>query len=281
MRNCESRHLDQPIPCCLIFPIALKTGTSANYRDNWVVGYTDKYTIAVWAGDFDGEPMNQFSGSVGAGPLFNQIAHLVINQGGVPAIPAKQGLVPGIEQILVCPLSGGSPGSHCPNYEAVTVLKEDMPRVTCKVHQLIKVDRRTGLLASDHCPSTHTIEKVFEVLPAEYSEWQANHNRPAPPVSASPFCMPDQTVSHALVVTAPLNGDIYLIEPGYNTNTQSISLKGEVDPTLPWIDWYVDGKKYTRAEWPYHASFKLKKGKHKIEMVGSGMRSDAVEIEVK
>jgi hypothetical protein len=86
---------------------------------------------------------------------------------------------------------------------------------------------------------------------------------------------------HALVITAPLDGDIYLIEPGYDPKTQSIQLKGEVDPALPYIDWYVDGKKYVRAEWPYKAFFNLQKGKHKIEMVGGDMRSDPIEIEVR
>jgi hypothetical protein len=58
-------------------------------------------------------------------------------------------------------------------------------------------------------------------------------------------------------------------------------MKGEVDPALPRIDWYVNGKKYLSAEWPYTAFFNLTKGKHKIEMVGGDMRSDAIEIEVR
>ena len=268
-------------PLLFDFPIALKTGTSANFRDNWVVGYTDKHTIAVWAGDFTGEPMNQFSGSVGAGPLFNKITNLVVHHAGLTYRPKKQPMIAGIEQILVCPLSGKHPTKHCPNYEAINILKEEQPRGDCEVHRLIKVDKRNGLLASDHCPAKYTEEKVFEVLATAYSEWQANHNRAAPPTVASPFCAPDNVATNALVITAPLDGDIYLIEPGYNSKTQSISLKGEVDPTLPYIDWYIDGEKYVRAEWPYTALFTLSKGKHRIEMVGGEMRSDPVEIEVR
>jgi penicillin-binding protein 1C len=268
-------------PLLFDFPIAIKTGTSANFRDNWVVGYTDKYTIAVWAGDFEGEPMNQFSGSVGAGPLFNKIANLVIRHKIEKFRPRKQPLMFGIEQILVCPLSGGSPTENCPNYEAIHVMKEQHARPPCHVHQLIKVDKRNGLLASDHCPSTYTEEKVFEVLPPEYSSWQAKNNREAPPSTYSSFCEPDRIASHALVITSPLDGDIYLIEPGYDRKTQSIEMKGEVDPALPRIDWYVNGKKYLSAEWPYTAFFNLTKGKHKIEMVGGDMRSDAIEIEVR
>ena len=57
-------------PLLLGFPMAVKTGTSSDWRDSWAVGYTDRYTVAIWAGDFGGKPMDQLSGAVGAGPLF-------------------------------------------------------------------------------------------------------------------------------------------------------------------------------------------------------------------
>jgi len=34
---------------------AVKTGTSKDMRDNWCVGFSDKYTVGVWAGNFSGE----------------------------------------------------------------------------------------------------------------------------------------------------------------------------------------------------------------------------------
>ncbi|MEM8601352.1 MAG: transglycosylase domain-containing protein [Bacteroidota bacterium] len=44
------------------FPVAVKTGTSKDYRDNWAVGYSPTHTVAVWAGNFDGTPMRWVSG---------------------------------------------------------------------------------------------------------------------------------------------------------------------------------------------------------------------------
>ncbi|MFO8233152.1 MAG: penicillin-binding protein 1C, partial [Longimonas sp.] len=44
-------------PLELPFPVAVKTGTSKDYRDNWTVGYTPQHTVAVWVGNFDGSPM--------------------------------------------------------------------------------------------------------------------------------------------------------------------------------------------------------------------------------
>src|SRR6202007_3212843 len=35
---------------------AVKTGTSKDMRDNWCVGYTDRFTVGVWVGNSSGAP---------------------------------------------------------------------------------------------------------------------------------------------------------------------------------------------------------------------------------
>ena len=57
----------------LPFPVACKTGTSSDYRDNWTIGFTPEVTVGVWAGNFDGEPMQNVSGISGAGPIFRDV----------------------------------------------------------------------------------------------------------------------------------------------------------------------------------------------------------------
>lgn len=57
----------------LPFAAAVKTGTSKDMRDNWCVGFTSEYTVAVWVGNFDGEPMWNVSGLTGAAPLWRQM----------------------------------------------------------------------------------------------------------------------------------------------------------------------------------------------------------------
>jgi len=42
-------------------------------RDNWCVGYTPRYTVAVWVGNFEGDPMHDVSGVTGAAPVWRQI----------------------------------------------------------------------------------------------------------------------------------------------------------------------------------------------------------------
>lgn len=52
---------------------AVKTGTSKDLRDNWCIGFTDRYTVGVWVGNAGGEPMHAVSGSAGAAPVWREI----------------------------------------------------------------------------------------------------------------------------------------------------------------------------------------------------------------
>jgi len=279
--NLRIRAFGAANPLLLDFPMAIKTGTSSNWRDNWVVGYTKEYTIAVWTGDFEGAPMNQLSGTSGAGPLFHKIAHLVVQRGAVQQKPTIPGPPEGIEQILVCTLSGKTPTEHCPNHCSVYVLKESESRSSCDMHRLFRLDKRNGLLASDRCPLRFVEERIFEVLPPIYAEWQASHTSQHPPTKYSPYCLPNGITANALVITRPRNGEVYLLEPGYDIITQTLQLSGEVDPVLPEVNWWLDGQKVTAASWPYEANWQMAKGRHHLVMKGGGMQSDPVEFEVR
>lgn len=59
-------------PLDLPFPCAVKTGTSSDFRDNWCLGFTKEFTVGVWAGNFENQPMKGISGIDGAGPIFNR-----------------------------------------------------------------------------------------------------------------------------------------------------------------------------------------------------------------
>jgi len=52
---------------------AVKTGTSKDMRDNWCVGYSKKFTVGVWVGNFSGQPMWNVSGISGAAPVWAEI----------------------------------------------------------------------------------------------------------------------------------------------------------------------------------------------------------------
>ncbi|MBX3740691.1 MAG: transglycosylase domain-containing protein [Akkermansiaceae bacterium] len=59
-------------PLDLPFRCAVKTGTSSDFHDNWCVGYTPDFTVGVWGGNFEHQPMKGISGIAGAGPIFNR-----------------------------------------------------------------------------------------------------------------------------------------------------------------------------------------------------------------
>jgi penicillin-binding protein 1C len=52
---------------------AVKTGTSKDMRDNWCLGYSDRYTVGVWFGNFSGRPMWDVSGITGAAQVWAEI----------------------------------------------------------------------------------------------------------------------------------------------------------------------------------------------------------------
>lgn len=57
----------------LPFAAAVKTGTSKAMRDNWAVGFSSRYTVGVWVGNFEGDSMTGVSGTDGAAPIWNQL----------------------------------------------------------------------------------------------------------------------------------------------------------------------------------------------------------------
>lgn len=59
-------------PLDLPFRCAVKTGTSSDFRDNWCIGFTPEFTVGVWAGNFENQPMKGISGVSGAGSIFHR-----------------------------------------------------------------------------------------------------------------------------------------------------------------------------------------------------------------
>lgn len=77
-------------PLSTRFFTAVKTGTSKDMRDNWCIGYSQKYTVGVWVGNFTGEPMWNVSGITGASPIWLEIMnYLHKNITDLPIIPPE------------------------------------------------------------------------------------------------------------------------------------------------------------------------------------------------
>jgi membrane peptidoglycan carboxypeptidase len=72
----------------LPFPATSKTGTSEDFKDSLVVGYTPNLAAGVWMGNTDGTPMaDRTFSSAGAGPIWRTFMAAAYEQLGLSADP--------------------------------------------------------------------------------------------------------------------------------------------------------------------------------------------------
>lgn len=95
----------------LPFRVAAKTGTSRGFADTVAVGATAEYTVAAWAGNFDGSPTQGLVAMQSAAPLV-RAGLLLAGRGQRLTLPARPDAVVGHD---VCPLSGKRPSAYCPH----------------------------------------------------------------------------------------------------------------------------------------------------------------------
>lgn len=225
------------------FPVAAKTGTSRHFTDNWAVGTTRNFTVAVWVGNFSGEPMDRVSGVTGAGPLLHRAVLAVAARyapGNLPT-PAEAGAVP----VTICSLSGLRAGPHCP-HQVEWFPRERVPATVCDWH-------REGELQ----------------LPAEYQEWAARNHAPAVTFVAAA----DSGASRAgFRITSPGDGDIYQVPPGVDPRYATIPLRVAGAPAGA-VEWRINGERFRGGRWP------LEPGDYQFVAV-SGNDRDSVRVQV-
>ena len=117
-------------PLHLPFPCAAKTGTSKDYRDNWTVGYTSRYTVGVWVGNFDASPMHNVSGITGCGPLFRDIMLLLHKDSPPHSFPQPDDLT----SAAICPVSGRLAQKNCPGVMEEIFIRGTEPVDFCRTH---------------------------------------------------------------------------------------------------------------------------------------------------
>ncbi len=98
-------------PLFLPFEMAAKTGTSKDYKDNLALGYTSRWTVGVWVGNFDASPMQKVSGITGAGPILRDVALATQARYPSPAFEAPTGL----HRAKVCNETGLVARPTCPH----------------------------------------------------------------------------------------------------------------------------------------------------------------------
>lgn len=246
------------------FRAAAKTGTSRHFTDNWAVATTGRFTVAVWVGNFSGQPMEGVSGVSGAGPLLHR-AVLVTARRYAPGDltrPSESGLI----AATICRVSGELAGDQCPRMTEYFV-PGTVPTSVCSWH-------RDGEVA----------------LPGEYSEWRAatrGTEYRVPSVEASRGSIQDSTggrpekahsvpgvrYSEPFRITSPERGDVYRIPPGVEGRYATVALRTSGSSAGLKVRWFVDGKPTSSERWP------LTPGRHKLR-AESGGAVDEVEFVV-
>lgn len=89
--------------------VAVKTGTTTDWHDNWTVGYTPDYTVGVWVGNADNHPMKDITGITGAAPVWNQVMQNILKY--YPQGNFKE--PEGITEKMVCSWDGLLAGNSC------------------------------------------------------------------------------------------------------------------------------------------------------------------------
>ncbi len=75
---------------------AVKTGTSKDMRDNWCIGFSERYTVGVWVGNASGAPMWDVSGVTGAAPVWQEIMQYLQTRDRYSQKAAKRPLPPNV-----------------------------------------------------------------------------------------------------------------------------------------------------------------------------------------
>lgn len=135
----------------LPFPVAAKTGTTNDFRDNWTMGYTPDLAVGVWVGNADYTPMQDTSGLTGAAPIWAKFMKQAIERmtGGNPSPFVRPA---GIVERVICAISGTLPSKYCPRQRSEYFAADQLPKPAEEdLWKKVEVDTWTNKLASSEC----------------------------------------------------------------------------------------------------------------------------------
>jgi penicillin-binding protein 1C len=261
----------------LPFPVAVKTGTSKGFRDNFAVGYTSDVTVGVWVGNFDGSPMQGVSGVAGAGPLFRDVM-IAASRGHVLAGEPNRDLV----RAEVCPLSGDLPGPSCPNRHLELFVPGTAPTATCSAHEAVRLDRRNGLRAGPSCPASVVEKRVFERFAPSLLGWAKTAGRPLVP-DYSPLCPGRDPAAVGLRarITYPFDGATFAYDDEASSRPM-LTLRAEAPAEATRVRFLVDDRVVGATRAPFAVAWRLERGTHRLRAEPDrGEGSETVELTVR
>jgi penicillin-binding protein 1C len=251
------------------FPVAVKTGTSQAYHDNWTIGYTREVTVGVWVGNFDRTPLRNSSGVTGAGPIFHSVMLAATRRvqgfdssfGNRDVVARPSGLV----DREFCALSGMAANQWCPSRQHEWVPSQDS--LPCSWHH-----------QSD--------DGVMTIWPAEYRQWArqtgllVERRRLAVDVTATVQAPKARTVPATLEIANPPAGSTYLIDPTLRPEFQTLALRATAARPGD-VEWRVNGQSLGTSSSESAVHWPLKVGVHRIAVRDTAGRTAETTIIVR
>jgi penicillin-binding protein 1C len=185
------------------FPVAVKTGTSTSFRDNWAIGYTPEFTAGVWVGNFDGHAMHNISGVSGAAPILHQVFTRLHQEFGTTWYAQPIGV---IEQSI-----------HSITGKLITA---NLPAAT-------REKFLRGTLPEKESPNDYDANGRIK-LGTEYRDWLAGNAS----YSLGQFTCPNLE-TRQLSVVSPLPGTVYYLDPDL-PQSDELPLKTNAAGSLAW-----------------------------------------------
>lgn len=139
-------------------PVAAKSGTTDDNRDNWTIGFTPELVTAVWVGNTDNTKMYTSAlSSNNAGPLWQSI--MKTYHAGREVMQFTR--PPGVVTASVCASSGLLVSSGCGSARTEVFVAGKLPARHRESQTItIKIDRTTGRPATADTPPENIEERV-------------------------------------------------------------------------------------------------------------------------
>jgi penicillin-binding protein 1C len=247
----------------LPFPVAVKTGTSQAYHDNWTIGFSRFVTVGVWVGNFDRTPLRNSSGVTGAGPIFHAVMLAAERRlGGSTAVFPQDPIRPApadVERREICALSGLAANAWCPHRRLEWVAAE-APSVPCSWHHL-------------------GAEGLLTFWPPDYRQWARSQGLDDAWGARAGTRTAESDAGHdghdhewadrtdtppaPLAIVSPPDGATYLIDPTLRREFQTLSLRAVAASPGP-VEWRVAGHVVGSADADAAIDWALVPGQHQI-----------------
>lgn len=244
-------------------PAAAKTGTTTDFRDNWVVGYTPSLVVGVWVGNADNTPMVDVTGISGAAPIWSDFMRKVLTGQPESAFSRPSGLA----QVEVCALSGLLPTPACPHRRYEWFIPGTEPTKRDNLYQVFTIDRRTGTLANENTPPEWRADEVFIALPQEAHDWAVRNGIKMPPDDVATQTAVSNT---GLRLLSPDPFTIFQLSPTAPVEIQRIRFRAGVTPDTRAVTFVLNGQPIeTVRSAPWETRWVLQLGEYELTAVAT------------